>query len=439
MSSDSLRSYLVRGAAGTFGLKVAAAGFSFLSGLLLARVLGMAGYGAYAYAIAWVSVLVVPAVFGLDRLLVRTVAASRTQSAWGLMRGLLRWAHQVVVLVSVAVVAPAAFLVWIAGEQFDPHIVPALWMALVLVPMAALALLRQAAMQGFHRVVVGQLPEMLIQPLVFIVSVGAAYLLLGEALNAPWAVGLHAVAAGVALVIGAWLLRTTLPQAVHDAVPVYDRGGWTRSALPLLFARGMQVVNAQTDIILLGAIKGAELAGIYAVATRGAELITFVLVSVNTVLAPAIASLHAAGDMRRLQSVITKSVRVIMVFSLPVALALILSGERFLVLFGQGFTRGATALAILSAGQLMNAAMGSVGLLLIMTGHERDAAMGVGISALVNLVLNALLIPVWGMEGAAAATAISMIIWNLLLAVWVYKRLGIHTTALGQMGVMRRA
>jgi O-antigen/teichoic acid export membrane protein len=113
-------------------------------------------------------------------------------------------------------------------------------------------------------------------------------------------------------------------------------------------------------------------------------------------------------------------------------LVLILFGRWILAaVFGDEYAVGATALAILAAAQLANAAAGSVGQLLSMTGHERDAARGVALSALVNVALNALLIPRWGMNGAAAASAASLITWNVLLAILVHRRLGLHSTALG--------
>ncbi|MDQ3564372.1 MAG: polysaccharide biosynthesis C-terminal domain-containing protein [Pseudomonadota bacterium] len=94
------------------------------------------------------------------------------------------------------------------------------------------------------------------------------------------------------------------------------------------------------------------------------------------------------------------SARVVLLVSLPVALSMIIFGRWILLtVFGLEFVSGATALAILSAAQIVNAAMGSVGLLLIMTGHERDTATGVGIAAAVNVTLNVLLIPVWGLKG----------------------------------------
>ena len=78
-------------------------------------------------------------------------------------------------------------------------------------------------------------------------------------------------------------------------------------------------------------------------------------------------------------------------------------------------------------------------LALTMTGHQRDAAASIGAGAVLNVVLNVALIPGWGLEGAAAATATSMIVWNLLLAVAVRRRLGINASALGRIGRGRAA
>jgi O-antigen/teichoic acid export membrane protein len=66
-----------------------------------------------------------------------------------------------------------------------------------------------------------------------------------------------------------------------------------------------------------------------------------------------------------------------------------------------------------------------------MTGHERDAAFGITVGATANVILNALLIPRWGMEGAAIATGFSLLLWNVILVVRTRQRLGIRPTALG--------
>jgi O-antigen/teichoic acid export membrane protein len=193
----------------------------------------------------------------------------------------------------------------------------------------------------------------------------------------------------------------------------------------------MLVINIQAPTLLLGAIKGPQTAGLYAIATRGADLIGFGLISVNLALAPVAARLWAQRDLPQLQQMITKSVRAALIFTLPLAAVLIIFGGRFLSLFGPGFVEAKSALTILIIGQLMNVAMGSVGLLLIMTGHERQVVIVTVVCAFLNIALNLIMIPFWGVVGTALAVTISIIAWNIVLAICVKWRLGLHSTALG--------
>lgn len=307
----------------------------------------------------------------------------------------------------------------------------ALWLALPLIPVTALIHLRQSAMRGLHCVIRGQVPEMLIRPLLFIALVVSVCLLTRQYLSPLLVITLNLFAAIVAFGVGARWLQKILPKDIGNAEIRNNRSLWMSGALPLLFFGSMQVINSQADIIMLGILGSAKAVGIYTVANRCAGLITFVLIAVNTSFAPIIARFYASGEMDRLQREVTRNTRMILLLSLPIALALILFRVWFLLLFGPDFTQGQTALTILSIGQLVNTGAGSVGLLLIMTGHEREAAWGVSVSAVANVILNALLIPVWGLEGAAMATACSMILWNIILAWFVWQRLKVHSTALG--------
>lgn len=426
----SLKNYLVRGAIGTFGIRIASTGLSFVTGLLLARLLGATGYGAYTYAMTWIGILAIPGALGLDKLLVREVAIYKAKSEWHLMNGLLRWANRSALIVSSGLALLAAFIGWILIRYTNTLVLVSLWIALISLPLSTLTRLRQAVLKGFNRVIAGQVPEMIIQPILFICLIGIAYFFLGKSLTPPGTLGINIVSSGITFIVGTAILLRTIPQSVKGILPSYKISEWTRSALPLMLITGMQVINTRADIIMLGIMKGTKAVAIYSAASRGAEFITFILLAVNASLGPAVANLYASGDMKKLQAVVTKSTHIILLFSLPIGLSLIVFGHWFLILFGEDFIQGRTTLAILSAGQLVNTAMGSVGLLLTMTGHERKVAVGVGITATMNIIMNAIFIPKWSMEGAALATASSMIVLNILLATWVYRTIGIHPTAL---------
>ena len=430
-----LRDRLLKSATGSFGLRIASSAFSFVLSVLLARLLGVAGYGTYSYVAAWVALLEVPGVLGLDRLLVREVAVYRTRSEWHLVRGLLRWANRTAVSVSFVLVLLATGVIWTFVERLGFEMAIALSVGLLVLPVLTLVSLRQAAMQGLNRVVYALLPDFVVRPLSFVALLGCAYLLLETRLNPQWALGLNVLATAVAWLVGTYLLHKILPQAAQNTSLAYRTDAWMRSAFPMMLISGMNVINHRTDTLMLGTMTGAEAVGIYTVANRGAQLILLIQTAVNVALAPTIAGLHAAGKMHQLQLVITRYSRGVLAVSLSIALGLILFSDWFLSLFGSNFVQGQVTLRILAAGCVVNTAAGSVGLLLVMTGHERDAAVAVGAGVVLSVVLNGALIPIWGVEGAAIAASASMMAQNLFMVLLVHRRIGIHSTALGRISL----
>lgn len=423
----------MRGAFGSLGVKVASTGLNFAISLMLARLLGTGGFGIYSYAIAWVALLSIPATLGLDKLVAREVAIYQTQSAWGLMRGLLRWTNQTVLGVSFGLAAIAIAITWSLKTALAEPMFLSLCIAFLALPILALRSLRLEAMKGLHRVVLGQVPEFLIAPVLLFCFTVASYLFWKKDIAPAWIVSLHVMTLVVTFSIGARWLNQALPQQVKTVAPNYAIRSWLRSAIPLMFLGGMEIINARTDVVMLGAMQGSEAVGIYTVVNKISQLIVFVLVSVNSALAPTATGLYVRGQFEQLQQIVTQSARIIFLISLPIAGSLMIFGDWFLRLFGSDFLRGQTALTILSVGQLVNASSGSVGLLLTMTGHENYTAIGVGTSALLNVILNLLLIPSWGIEGAAVATASSTILWNIMGLIWVQKKLKLDPTALGKL------
>ncbi len=422
---NAVRGKTVKGALGTFALKVGGTGLGFVSSILLARFLGATSYGAYALAFAWVNLLTIPAVLGLGELLVREVSVYKTQENWGHLKGILRWANGAALLASLLIALVATAIIWSVQGISTSSL--ALVIALSSLPLAALTLVRQAALRGLNHIVAGQIPEMLVRPVLLIALVVGAYFALGSEFNAAWAVGMSVLATGLSFLVGAWLLRRALSREVVQAAPQYQMKTWLSSALPFLLIGGVLIINARTDIIMLGFLGTQAEVGIYRIVAQGAALIAFVLAAVNAALSPVIARLYAQGERERLERTIRRTTRIIFLCSLPLALGLIAFGEPFLRIFGPDFTAGRAALAILSVGFLVDAAAGSVGQMLNMTGHERDSAKAIGASAVLNIALNLLLIPRFGLVGAATATATSMAVYNMLLATFVYKRFGFYS------------
>ncbi|MEO1349010.1 MAG: flippase [Cyanobacteria bacterium J06635_15] len=426
----ALKGELAIGAIGTFGLKITFLALSFLASILSARVLGVQGYGTYTYMLAWVFLLQIPASLGLQFLLEREIAAYRARDEWGFIHGILRWSNQWVFLVSGLLAITAISYVYLFTAISNTQLI-IFCLALTLLPINSLTLLRLGAMKGMRAIVKGQIPENIIQPVFLISCLLIIYYSTQTSIGVIWLVGIRCFAGLIAFLTGGFLLYKTLPKVVKLSKPNYEISRWIRSILPFILISSAHVINNKADAIMLGLIKGDEMVGVYTVASRGASLVAFVLISINMSLRPKVAAAFAQGKVNELQPIITKSSRVIFLGSLPIALCLLIFGNLFLLLFGADFIVGRSILTILSLGKLFDAATGSVGPLLDMTGHERETAMGVGVSGILNIILNMVLIPRYGGEGAAFATAFSLMMWNVFLVIRVRQSLGIRPTVFG--------
>lgn len=433
-TQGSLRQHLARAAAGSAALAFSAKLLMLLTSIVLARWMGAEGYGVYATAMALVLLLTVPTGLGLPVLVIRLLASYRVHQQWGLMRGLLLRGNQAVLGASLLMVVVAAVVIWALTDRLDLEHAPAYILALLLIPLMALGAMRSAALRGLHHVILGQLPENFIMPSVFLAIIVGCWLALegSPALLPEMAILARFIASGVALGIGAVILFRRIPEPVRRAAPEYQLRAWGRAALPLLFIAGIHIINTQTDILMLAALRGSESAGVYQAAVRGAELVAFSLLIVNMVLQPTLARLHVAGDKERLQYLATLGARGATAAALPLAAIMILWGAPILTtVFGADFARGSTALSILAVAQLVNAFTGPANSLLDMTGHQDDSLKAMVVGVIVNVALNALLIPRWDIAGAAIATGISLVIWNVLLVLLVRRRLGLDATATG--------
>lgn len=434
LGSSTFRRSLVKGGLGSILVKLISTLAGFLLAVVLARTLGADGYGVYAFALSLIMLIAIPAQVGLPKLVLRETAKADVLEDWHLMRGLWRWANAYVALCSILMITLGLFGLWIGEHWLGAEQLTAMAVGLVLIPLIALGNVRGAALCGLQRVVLGQLPEAVLRP------VFTLFLMLGVMWAWPpyseapvVAMSVHAVAALLAFSFGAVMLRLSSPLGLRKKPSaIYRPRYWRRAAMPLAMLAGLQVIIAHTDIVMLGALRENQEVGVYRVVIQVATLVAFGLQAANQLLQPYFARLYAQGNLVQLQRLVTASARIILLLALPPALLLFFWGQPLLILlFGGPYAVGATAMTIIVAGQLTNAAFGSVGILLNMTGHERDTVRGVAIAAITNIILNALLIPYFGMNGAAFATAITLLIWNLILWLYVRKRLAIESTAIG--------
>jgi len=427
----SAREQLLRGGVSSVFIKLANIFFLFAITTALARACGVYNFGVYSYVYAIIQILSILAQLGFQVLAVREVAAYQATGKWGLLKGFIRQANIMVLVVSGVLVGMGLLVSWIFSGHYSSAQMNTFILGLALFPLIALGNLRGSILRGFQKIVQGQLPEMVLRPGIFLLLVGGYWWAAKtHQLSPEFAMGLHVGAGLVAFLFGVVMLKRQLPRELKPVVREYETQRWVKSALLLSLITSMQIINSQTDVIMLGAMVGPREAGLYRVAVQSAILVVFGLSVVNMVVSPYFARYFAREEMDRLQSLATTCARVSLAFALPVFLVFYFFGGWILgTIFGAEFSAGHTSLRILAGGQLFSAAMGSVVILLSMTGHEFSLAKGLVVTAGLNIAVNFLLIPLWGMEGAAVATTLTMLFWNFVLARAVKTQLDISSWA----------
>ncbi len=405
--SDFAKNF-IKAATGSFGIKVSSISLAFVTSLILARLLQTKDFGIYTYALAWANLLSIPATLGFDKLLIREASVYKARAEWTLMRGILGWTNSIVLIASTGLAILAGIAAWIIYGSSNPLTMWAILVGLFALPINSLRNVRLGAMQGLSKVVLAMVPELLVSPIMILGALSGWQLLYDNQERVLWILGVRIMAIAVSFALGARWLYQSIPAQVKQASAQYNARTWLTSSLPFMFLGVTEIINSQGDILMLGVMKDVSVVGIYGVVSRISILVIFIQAAVNNVLGPIIASFYADNKLADLHKIIVKSARIVLLISLVVSSILFLFGRSILSSFGSDFVIGYSALLILTIGQLFNSALGPVGLLLNMTGYEKLTAISIFSSAIINIILNLLLIPKLGINGAAIATASSI-------------------------------
>lgn len=427
------RSQSIRGAGLSLLIQLQFVLLQLLTGITLARVLGPAELGVYSFAYSVITILQVLPNSGLDNVVIRYSAAYRAQGHWALLGGLWRTAlaaSLIYGLLTAGVILSAVTFHWL--PSMAALSTPVLAVAALPMSFMPLMIFLSAALRSISPGVIGQLPQFFVRPWLFLAGLGILLFWVPVTLTPELALYTQGGAIFSAVLIGGYWLWVRRPTQFDHSKLAYEFGRWWRSVLPFSMMGGLMLINSQTDLLMLGILTSAHDTGLYRVATTGSNLVALSLTAANLYIAPRISALYSQGKLQDLQGILKLSVRSSFGFSVLVAAFLWLLGKPLLgLIFGAAYQDAYVPLAILCLGQLVNVGSGSVGPILNMTSHEMGAVKIAGFAAILNIVLNGLLIPWLSDIGAAIATTISMAVWNILMAFAVKQRIGVNASLIG--------
>lgn len=406
---------LLKGSLFAFAIQLLGTGIKYAQQVLLARWMGASEYGVFVYAYNWTTLLMVVSGFGLTSAAVRFVPEYIAQAEWGLLRGFVARSSQIVFVGGVGVALVGACIVH--GGSAPQSQLP-LWLGLAAVPLYALALHVGQLARGMKDMLLAFIPVRIVQPLLSILLVLIAVKVMGSASGVVALLALIASVAGVILieVIG---IGRVIPKEATCIRPVMAARQWVRVAFPMMVGGVAYATITQVAVSVLGIMSPPRDVGIYSAATAISNLVAFILVAVNAIVAPMISELFTLKEHGRLGELVRAAILWMLVPASLTTCGIIVFGHTALRLFGPEFVTGYAPLLVLTFGQLINAITGPVGYVTELTGHQGYSAMVYLICALISAGLNIMFIRTWGILGAAFATSLAVALSNIWLYVYV--------------------
>jgi O-antigen/teichoic acid export membrane protein len=314
----------------------------------------------------------------------------------------------------------------IAAYYFWPFMV-----ASVALPIFAVSSAQDSIARAFNRIELALVPGFIAQPLIIIVAMATLHF------SGARVTGLDALIAACAAFWLVVLAQVALlgRRLRHDVAPGtrrYEVAVWLKTSLPIFLVDSFFILLTYVDILVLQAFVGPAEVAVYYAATKTLVLISFVYFAVSAASAHRFSQYHVAGETEKLERFVADTIRWTFWPSLALAVGLLVVGKPLLSLFGPGFAEGYPLIFVMVIGLVARASIGPSERLLNMVGQQRACAFIYACAFATNLVLCLLLIPRFGLLGAACSTATAIVVESTLLFVITKRRLGLHVFIVGQ-------
>ncbi len=207
-----------------------------------------------------------------------------------------------------------------------------------------------------------------------------------------------------------------------------------KQGIPMMLSNSLIYLMVWIDTLMLGIFRTEAEVGIYNIAFRISMFLTLSYVAITAIAAPEFATYNSKSDRDGLQNAIGKANRLIFWTTFPAALAIILFSTPILGVFGNEFSEGSIALLLLITGRFFFSLSGSRGIILAMIGKQNvDQYISMTI-VVIDIILNLIFIPLWGINGAAFSTMVTTIIWTIITVVYLRKAMKINALYIPFLG-----
>lgn len=378
----------------------------------LARLLGSANIGILSIGLSITLIATILATCGIDMGMIRLIARFGGNSNKTGLAGIINGGIWIVSISSITV----GFIIYGLASTIainiynNPDLVSVIRVLAITIPLSALTTIFLAASQGLKQMqYVAGIGKMFI-PAVKLIGLWSAVFFIGKKLEAGvWAI-VFSVVLGV--VASAWSIWKIYPSLSEDEQPQNIRKELVSYSWPLLLSQVINRTLLQAETLVLGALVSSSLVGIYFVGLKATAPLIAILTAFSAIFSPIMANLYANAEFNRLSDLFKTVTKWGVVLCFPAFIILFVGAPEVLALFGPEFVEGRQALRVLAVAQLFAVSAGPVGWLLTMTDYAKLNLINAAFSLILGLILSLVLIPKWGISGAAFGALITTIVIN---------------------------
>lgn len=409
-----------------FSIRIASAAIAYFSQVFLARWMGEFDYGIYVAV--WVAIVLIGGLscLGFSTGVIRFISEYRTSKNFDKLRGVLYGSFLWPIFSSTIIAILGALAIYASKDiLFENYYLIPIYLSLICLPMLALQEIQDGAARAYDWPSVALLPTFILRPLL-ILGIMVITILLGFEASAATAMISTVIAVYLASVVQAITLYPKLRNAVPKGPKSFETKNWFKITIPMFLADGFYNLLTNVDILILASFVSPEKVGIYFAAAKTLALVHFVYFAVKAASAHRFAAYNAAGDKQRYEEFIRETIHWTFWPSLALALVMLVLGKYFLMLFGESFAIGESVIWILTIGIIVRASVGAAESILAMSGKQNLCAAVYAGSLLFAIILNIVLIPILGLDGAALATTLALCVEALALYIAARVSLDLH-------------
>jgi O-antigen/teichoic acid export membrane protein len=425
LAERSDRSRALRSAGAAFLIRVASAALVYLTQVLLARWMGTFEFGVYVYVWTWVLLLGGVIDLGLASSAQRFIPEYSGLKQLDLLRGFLAGSRWLVMGLATALALAAATGVWLLAPWIRSYELMPLYLACVALPVFALGRMQDGIARSHDWMNLALMPAYIWRSLLLIAVMAAAYFA-GFPTDASTAMMAFIITTWITVAGQTLIMNRRLAARIEPGPKTYRTRMWLSVSLPIFMVEGFYMLLTYTDVIVLQQYSSPDQVAVYYAAAKTLALVAFVYFSVAAATAHKFSEFHIAGDRAGLSAFFADAIRWTFWPSLAATLIILGLGRPFLWLFGPQFVDGYHLMFILAIGPLARATVGPAERLLNMVGEQRACAVVYFSAFLCNIALCVVLIPIFGVAGAAIAISGAMVLEAVLLFAVTKERLGLH-------------